>query len=335
MMDAIEFAWDLIGKFMKLTTKVKLVLVGGVVVLAIVLSSVAYNIAVPERTAATFCKAYASEKAEYLKKYNIDTGDGLTQFVNSLAAMSALPGSFRRMAIVAPDEIQGDLYKIATSIEQQQQAVAGNPLNPIAGFVGALLAGSMAIDSWTRVNDYVANNCTTDGGVASHPPGALPSDINAAKAKVVAATGILQVTLKAEEDLTYSYYFDEIENILDGARSDSQPAAHNEPCDIVETVKFDRDDAEYQFDELERDMVSSEAVQGQVNDLSAAVDALKALEPSSPELSSAESALAEGRLYVMQIQEANAKAGERIKELHSKFKSIIRKAKDYCESVRN
>jgi hypothetical protein len=114
----------------------KRIVAGVVAVIIVVLTSVGIYVKhtfFPERSAATFCKAWFAEKDKYLAKYNTPSENPAEAALKMVGAVSALVPIFDRLSRVAPDEIQPDVEQIRDVTQAQLEAFSHNPLNPLVG----------------------------------------------------------------------------------------------------------------------------------------------------------------------------------------------------------
>lgn len=131
----------------------------------------------PVKTAATFCATYNEEKRTYLQKYESlstpiaedDPQAGSKILVNLFMGVQSLGDVtviLTKLEKAAPDDIQPDVAAVLESWKKSQETIgegASQAFNP-KGMVGVLLKGMFASiasnGSWTRVGDYVNENCT-------------------------------------------------------------------------------------------------------------------------------------------------------------------------------
>ncbi len=121
-----------------------------------------------ERSVENFCATYQEEKEKFQERYErMDTSDNATLSnlllgIQSLGDVSVVLESLEE---AAPPDIEPDMAEVAQSWEEMLDVMgdqAENALNP-PGLLGATLKGAlMALasqGSWTRVSDYISDNC--------------------------------------------------------------------------------------------------------------------------------------------------------------------------------
>jgi hypothetical protein len=120
-----------------------------------------------------FCDTYTSEKAKFQSKYasieqqggNQSSGAVLTNLILGLQSLGDAQVILTKLDKVAPNDIQPDVAAVLDSWKNMQSTLgdqASNAFNP-AGLLGATLKGMLASaasgGSWTRLGDYITNNC--------------------------------------------------------------------------------------------------------------------------------------------------------------------------------
>ena len=73
--------------------------------------------------------------------------------------MRVVPSAIPDVLIVEPD-----VHTVLDSLQQQEQDVAKEASNPLAGFASSLMSGLMATSSWDNLSTYITRNCGPEGG---------------------------------------------------------------------------------------------------------------------------------------------------------------------------
>lgn len=125
-----------------------------------------------ERSAEAFCQTLYEQKIQYLETYDASQLNGLSEGDQllggiglALGATGEIPGIYRKLAEVAPGQIQQDAETVANGFERMFGAAGGAASDPLSAAFGGLLAGAQMSGPLSRVENYAADNCTADGGV--------------------------------------------------------------------------------------------------------------------------------------------------------------------------
>jgi len=124
-----------------------------------------------ERSPQAFCKVYDEEKAAYIAKYNerndqvqaLEESDSLAAFMvaggSIFEALGDIVIIFDKLDKVAPDDIEPDVAAIRDALKKQNESAKDSYNDPIGSLLGGLVSGLTTSGSWTRVGDYVTENC--------------------------------------------------------------------------------------------------------------------------------------------------------------------------------
>lgn len=119
------------------------------------------------RSVEAYCSVLEEHKTQYLERFdeaNEQLADEtLEGFVSGLAggmgAIGDLQQMWEELAEVAPEEIRADVETVRDNYADQLDLAEESATDPLAALGSALMGGLLSSGSWSRVDEWTAENC--------------------------------------------------------------------------------------------------------------------------------------------------------------------------------
>jgi hypothetical protein len=121
------------------------------------------------RSAAAVCHVWTTQAVPLHDQYAKDSSAGLSlaSIIDLVGVPDQLANLMGSMGAVAPEPIEGDFQILQSAFQKEASSMGQAVTDPLGALVGGVVNGLSTAGSYTRVNQYIEDNCTGPG--TGHP----------------------------------------------------------------------------------------------------------------------------------------------------------------------